>query len=213
MCERAGVALRTPVEIAELCCGTPWKSKGRLTGYARMSAQVHDALLTATEDGRLPVIADASSCTEGLVQMLADTGMTVRDATQFVSERALPRLRLTAPVPAVVVHPTCSGTAVGSTAALEAIARFLSPDVTVPGSWGCCAFAGDRGLLHPELTASATAPEAAEVLGLQAPAGTAYVSSNRTCEIAMMRATGRDYRHVLEVLAEATRPQGAETVG
>jgi D-lactate dehydrogenase len=37
------------------------------------------------------------------------------------------------------------------------------------------------------------------------PAGTAYVSGNRTCEIGMARATGEDYRHVLEVLEEATR--------
>jgi D-lactate dehydrogenase len=34
----------------------------------------------------------------------------------------------------------------------------------------------------------------------------AHVSSNRTCEIGMTRATGRDYRHVLEVLEELTRP-------
>ena len=93
----------------------------------------------------------------------------------------------------------------GSTAALVRIAEFVSESVTVPDAWGCCAFAGDRGLLHPELTASATAPEAAEVAALAAPAGTAYVSSNRTCEIGMTRATGEEYRHVLEVLAAVTR--------
>lgn len=59
------------------------------------------------------------------------------------------------------------------------------------------AFAGDRGLLHPELTASATAAEAASV-----PVATAYASLNRTCELGMTRATGRSYRHVLELLAE-----------
>ncbi len=53
----------------------------------------------------------------------------------------------------------------------------------------------------PRLTASATRPEAAEVAALgQAEA---YVSGNRTCEIAMTRATGHEYRHILEVLAEA----------
>ena len=107
-------------------------------------------------------------------------------------------------MPAVVVHPTCSSTAVGSTEALVQVAGFVSDEVTVPVAWGCCGFAGDRGLLHPELTASATAPEAAEVSAYAAPAVTAYVSSNRTCEIGMTRATGQDYRHVLEVLDEAT---------
>ena len=205
VCQRAGIRLRTPPAIAGLCCGTPWKSKGLTEGYARMSEQVRAAVQEATDHGRLPVLVDASSCTEGLRQMLVGCGVTVLDSTEFVAERVLPLLQVTSPVPAVVVHPTCSSTAVGSTSALVRIAEFVSEDVTVPDSWGCCAFAGDRGLLHPELTASATAPEATEVAALAAPAGTAYVSSNRTCEIGMTRATGADYRHVLEVLADATR--------
>jgi D-lactate dehydrogenase len=205
LCERAGVRLRTPDDVAELCCGTPWKSKGHLDGYARMTERVRASVLAATEKGRLPLVVDASSCTEGLLQMLAGSGVQVHDATEFVAGHVLPGLRLTTPVPAVVVHPTCSSTAAGTTDALVQVAGFVSDDVTVPVAWGCCGFAGDRGLLHPELTASATAPEAAEVSGLRAPAGTAYVSSNRTCEIGMTRATGQDYRHVLEVLDEATR--------
>ncbi len=205
LCERAGVRLRTPAAIDGLCCGTPWKSKGLTRGLARMSERVRAAVREATDDGRLPVLVDASSCTEGLRQLLAGCGVTVVDATEFVAERVLPGLTVTSPVPAVVVHPTCSSTAVGSTSALVEIAEFVSRDVTVPDAWGCCAFAGDRGLLHPELTASATAPEAAEVSALETPAGTAYVSSNRTCEIGMTRATGQEYRHVLEVLEEATR--------
>ncbi len=205
LCDRAGVRLRTPQDPDGLCCGTPWKSKGHLDGYARMSERVRAAVLAATEGGRLPLVVDASSCAEGLIEMLAGSGIEVRDVTEFVAESVLPGLRITSPPPAVVVHPTCSSTAVGSTAALVKVAEFVTDNVTVPGSWGCCGFAGDRGLLHPELTASATEPEAAEVAALATPAGTAYVSSNRTCEIGMTRATGEDYRHVLEVLDDATR--------
>jgi D-lactate dehydrogenase len=54
-------------------------------------------------------------------------------------------------------------------------------------------------MLHPELTASATAPQAAEVAERGAAA---HVSCNRTCELGMTRATGAPYRHVLELLAE-----------
>ena len=72
----------------------------------------------------------------------------------------------------------------------------------MPPSWGCCAFAGDRGLLHPELTASATDKQAAEINEREFDA---YASVNRTCEIGMSKATGHTYRHVLEYLAEATR--------
>ena len=69
----------------------------------------------------------------------------------------------------------------------------------MPLNWGCCAFAGDRGMLHPELTASATMREAAEVAQIDAEL---HASCNRTCEVGMSRATGRDYRHVLELLAD-----------
>jgi D-lactate dehydrogenase len=75
--------------------------------------------------------------------------------------------------------------------------------VEVPENWGCCAFAGDRGMLHPELTESATRAQAADVAAIDA---TAHASCNRTCELAMTRATGKAYRHVLELLEERTRP-------
>ncbi|MGW7427694.1 hypothetical protein ACWGJB_48540 [Streptomyces sp. NPDC054813] len=89
----------------------------------------------------------------------------------------------------------------GIDGALRTVAAAVSDDVTVPDNWGCCAFAGDRGLLHPEITASATAAQAAEI-----NRGTydAYASCNRTCEMGMTRGPGRPYRHVLELLDDAT---------
>ena len=73
----------------------------------------------------------------------------------------------------------------------------------MPVQAGCCGFAGDRGFLFPELTASATRREATEVMGGQHDG---YYSSSRTCEIGMTRATGRIYRSFLYLLEEATRP-------
>ena len=69
-----------------------------------------------------------------------------------------------------------------------------------PISATCCGFAGDRGMLHPELTASATREEAAEVA---LRASVAHASLNRTCELGMTRATGEPYLHVLQVLDSA----------
>ena len=204
LCDRAGVAVRTPPGLDRLCCGTPWKSKGHRGGHARMRELVVPALREATDGGRLPVVVDASSCAQGLATLVADECFRVLDAVAFVAQRVAPHLSVTRPVPSVVVHPTCSGTELGSTEALLALARAASAQVDVPTAWGCCAFAGDRGLLHPELTAAATAGEAAEVLARGDRAEEVYVSSNRTCELGMTRATGRPYRHVLELLDEAT---------
>jgi D-lactate dehydrogenase len=99
----------------------------------------------------------------------------------------------------LTIHPTCSSTQMGLNPDLVTVSEAVADTVNVPVDWGCCAFAGDRGMLHPELTAAATRPEAAEVTRLDA---TAHASCNRTCELGMTRATGKPYRHVLELLAE-----------
>ncbi|WP_243225168.1 FAD-binding and (Fe-S)-binding domain-containing protein [Microbacterium sp. CIAB417] len=212
--ERAGLTIAIPDEAGGLCCGTPWKSKGHLTGYDRMTDRVLASLWEASRQGEIPVVCDAASCTEGLHVMLAKaaakhpefSGLVIEDATTYLAREALPRLEVTRRLDRVAVHPTCSTTALGATGALTQLAAAVAEEVYVPDGWGCCAFAGDRGMLHPELTASATAVESAEIAAADAERGfDAFVSANRTCEIGMTRATGKPYRHVVEVLEELTR--------
>ncbi|RGA03921.1 (Fe-S)-binding protein, partial [Microbispora triticiradicis] len=212
---RAGLRLRVPEGVQGLCCGTPWSSKGFTEGYEVMRERVRESLLTATEGGRLPVISDAASCTEGFERLVAAAGdgraaaaapaVRVVDAVTFVAEHVLPRL----PEPpegrkraSLALHPTCSSTRLGLDADVAKIAAAVAERVVVPEGWQCCAFAGDRGLLHPELTASATRDEAASV----AEGGfDAHASVNRTCEIGLTRATGKTYHHLLELLDQVTR--------
>ncbi|MFB2556956.1 FAD-binding and (Fe-S)-binding domain-containing protein [Herbiconiux liangxiaofengii] len=208
LCERAGIALVLPDDVDSLCCGTPWSSKGLPDGAATMRSRVLASLRAATRDGELPVVCDASSCTEGILHLIeADTAlprMRVIDAVEFVASRILPQLPEHERIPSLALHPTCSSTRLGIDPQLRAVAAAVADTVVVPDSWGCCAFAGDRGMLHPELTASATRVQAEEVL---ASGATAHASCNRTCELGMTRATGAEYGHVLELLAEATRPR------
>jgi len=65
LAERAGVSLLVPDGIADLCCGTPWKSKGMTAGHEAMVRGLAETLWTATRHGALPIVCDASSCTEG----------------------------------------------------------------------------------------------------------------------------------------------------
>ncbi|KJL46592.1 putative FAD-linked oxidoreductase [Microbacterium hydrocarbonoxydans] len=212
---RAGIPFVVPGHTGSLCCGTPWKSKGHLAGYDRMTERTLAALWSASHEGRLPVVCDAASCTEGLHVMLAKArdehpeyaGLEIEDATAYLAREVLPRLDVSRSLRRIAVHPSCSTTALGATPALKTIASAVAEEIYVPEDWGCCAFAGDRGMLHPELTASATAVEAAELRGAEREgAFDAFVSANRTCEIGMTRATGRPYRHIAEVLEECSRP-------
>ena len=216
LCARAGVVVRLPDDLPSLCCGTVWRSKGLAEGAAAMAVRTSTALLAASEDGRLPVVCEASSCTHGLHSLRHDLesagetelagrvqALTVLDSSRFVAERVLPHLTVPRRLGSVVLHPTCSDRHAGDLEHLRAVAAACAEEVVVPFDAGCCAFAGDRGLLHPELTASATAREADEVRR-----GTfdAYLSSNRTCELGLSRATGHTYRHAIELLEELTRP-------
>ncbi len=203
LCQRAGVTVRIPRAIAGLCCGTPWKSKGLTDGLAVMRDQVVPALRQATNNGALPVVVDAASCTEGLHRLLREENIDVMDAVAFTDTTLIPRLPAPRRVHSIVVHPTCSSTQLGINPALLRIAAMAAENVVQPADWNCCAFAGDRGLLHPELTASATTAEARAVRHASA---TAYASVNRTCELGMSRATELPYRHILETLEAVTRP-------
>ncbi|GAA1918386.1 FAD-binding and (Fe-S)-binding domain-containing protein [Microbacterium aoyamense] len=203
--ERAGVSVIVPDGIESLCCSTPWTSKGYTGGREVMAARVITAVRDASRDGELVIVSDGASCTEGFAHLFDDAGLAYRteDAVAFVARAVLPALGDFSPlVDSLLLHPTCSSTQMGLGPALLAVGEAVSRHVTVPEAWGCCGFAGDRGMLHPELTASATAAEAAEVKTIGADA---HASCNRTCEIGMTRATGEEYRHLLELLEEATR--------
>ena len=76
LADRAGVAVAVPTGIGAACCGTPWKSKGFTDGYRSMADRTIGMLRTATDDGRLPVIVDASSCSEGLAVTLAGAAVS-----------------------------------------------------------------------------------------------------------------------------------------
>ena len=65
------------------------------------------------------------------------------------------------------------------------------------------ACAGDRGLLHEELTSSATKEEASEVIAQKFDL---YLCANRTCEVGMEHATQAPYESFVFALEELTRP-------
>ncbi len=200
LCERSGIKVRVPENIATLCCGTPWKSKGMTRGYSVMTDKTRAALLQPRDEKTIPVVCDSSSCTEALVGQKIDG---VEDVIAFIAERVLPGLQIRRKVASIALHPTCSGFQMGLNAAMLEIAKAISEDVVIPENWACCGFAGDRGMLHPELTASATKSEAKEI---NARTFEKYASSNRPCEIGMSTATGKEYVHLLQVLEEVTRP-------
>jgi D-lactate dehydrogenase len=211
LARRAGQPLHIPDDVAGHCCATPWHSKGYVEGTRTMADKTIAAVWRWTDGGRLPVVMDASSCTHGLKHLgrfLSPENrerferLTILDSLEFLADRVVPRLVVDRRLDSVAMHAVCSVHELGTVGTLQALAGVVADRVVNPVEAGCCAFAGDRGWLHPELTASALQHEVAELAGERHDA---YVSSNRTCEIGLTRATGRSYRSVVHLLEEATR--------
>jgi D-lactate dehydrogenase len=209
---RAGQPLWIPGDVAGKCCSTPWSSKGYDRGHTWMAAATCDALWEWSGHGTTPVVIDAASCTNGLLDDVKNyldparrarlEQITLLDAIAWC-DRLLPALTITRRVERAALHPTCSTAHMGLTRTLERLAGRLADQVLVPAGTTCCGTAGDRGLLHPELVVSATRDEKA---GLDETPAQAYLSANRTCEMGLRQATGYPYESFVFLLEELTRP-------
>ena len=210
---RAGRPVWIPDDVAGKCCATPWSSKGYRRGHEHMARALAEAIVSWTGDGRLPLVVDASSCSHGL---LGEVGAELREGTrerfeqvrildsiEWVHDHLLGGLTVGHRAGSVALHPPCSAIHLGLQEKLRAVTGALADDVVVPAGTTCCGMAGDRGLLHPELPASALRSVAGELDGRSLDA---CVCSNRTCEIGLQQVTGRPYGSFILLLEELTRP-------
>ena len=187
-----GHPLEIPKSPRGFCCGTPFSSKG-LTSATGSRKDRNSSILSQLQHHT--VVIDGSSCHQTLLEQ---DPTRVIELSQFVSQHLI-GIPVKARIPRIVLHPTCSGEKTGSNRAMAEIAETICDEVIVPADWRCCGFAGDRGMLIPELTANATSLEAREITTLDA----VFVSNNQPCQIGMSGATDRNYRSILSVWLEA----------
>ena len=209
--KRAGVPVHIPEDPQGVCCGVPFSSKGFAQAHRQSVNEAIERFHRWSKEGELPVVVDTSPCTYGLKgcrayltpeNQIRFDQLKIMDAVQFVHDVLLPKLTVKHKLGRVALHPVCSLTKMNLAPSLEAIAKACADEVVVPRDAGCCGFAGDRGFLFPELTASATRREAEEV---KTRTYDGHFSSSRTCEIGVTRATGSIYRSFLFMLEAATR--------
>ncbi len=209
---RAGLPVWIPGEVGGSCCGLPWGSKGYGEAHRHKANEMVERLWRWSGEGQLPIVIDAASCTDAVAEpgegVLTEANgerlgkLTILDSVAWAHDRLLPQLEISQKVGSATVHPTCATRQMGLAPRLRALAGALAEEVYVAPSATCCGFAGDRGFSHPELTAAATAEQAAELAGRDFDA---YLSNNRTCEIGLSRATGEPYGSPVFLLERLTR--------
>jgi len=213
---RAGLPLWLPEDIGGHCCATIWHSKGYREGNSIMANRIAGSLWRWSDGSRLPIVCDASSCSFGITSEIVEhltpenrehhVRLKIFDSVAWAHDRLLPKLKIEHKAASAVVHPSCSINHLNLAKKLHGIAAAMADVAVTPAAAGCCAFAGDRGFLHAELTRSATAEEAEEV---RARKFDAYLGSNRTCELGMNLATGKNYESFVYLLEELTRSSEA----
>lgn len=195
---RAGVPVSL-LNASDLCCGMPWKMRGLHDGLETMTRKVRRSLTSVPAS---TIVIDASSCVDGLQEMLAGMPADVVDIVKFTAESLLPTLTIKKKFSSLLLYPTCATVKSRDLESLLKIGEAIAEEVVVPAMWNCCGAHGDSGLRHPEVPAAAVALSLEDIRGRQFEA---YASSTRSCEVALSKVTEKPFVHILELLAAATR--------
>lgn len=198
---KAGVEPVYPENLAGLCCGMPFASKGFERQGAGKQEELRRALGLASGDGRYPVLVDTSPCLFRLKEAaLFGPDFPIYEPAEFILKVLRPGLAFRKSAGPVALHSPCSSRKMGLDSALRQVAELCAEAVVVPDSVGCCGFAGDRGFSYPELTASALGPLKASL----PPGCSVGYSTSKTCEIGLSLHARIPYQSIAYLVDECT---------
>lgn len=183
---KAGYEVVFPEKMDSLCCGMMWESKGMPDLADKKSSELESALWKASEEGRFPILCDQSPCLHRMKQKMKS--INLYEPAEFILTFLKDRLEFHPSDTPVAIHLTCSTRLMGVSDKMIELARLCSTNVVVPEGVGCCGFAGDKGMTHPELNEYALRKLKAQVKDI--PAG---YSNSRTCEIGLSSNSGIPY--------------------
>ncbi|MFZ1199408.1 MAG: (Fe-S)-binding protein, partial [Desulfobacterales bacterium] len=199
--EKAGFTVIYPARPDRLCCGMPFASKGLSAAAADKAFELGQALLAASDNGRLPILCDMSPCLYHMQQTL-DKHLRLYEPVRFTLTYLADKLEFEKIPQTVALHTVCSAKKMGLEADFRRLAEMCAAKVVAPDIT-CCGFAGDKGFTLPELNAFGLR-RLKEQLPPEVSQG--YATS-RTCEIGLSEHGGIDYTSILYLVDRCTRPQ------
>ena len=196
---KSGESFRIPKMINSICCSQPFTSKGYKDAALLIQEKTIDILWECSDEGRLPILVDTSPCTQQLLDFHQELNIRSKEKLDNLKiVDLIDYLKLCADVfnnpklkGETTIHPTCSTEKMDQTPKLKALADKCIENVILSENWGCCGFAGDKGLNTPELNRSATKYVRDEFKNLNSG-----YSTSRTCEIGMMTHSNIDYKSI-----------------
>ncbi len=194
--EAAGYQIIYPEKMDSLCCGMLFSSKGYVEAGQKASDTLKTALLTASENGRYPILCDMSPC---LYTMKANFGdvLPLYEPAEFIERFVMDALPIKPLNEKVAVFAVCSAKKMGVDPCLKRVAERCAREVVVVDS-NCDGFAGDRGFLFPELNEHGLRDLKRQVEGCDE----GYAVS-RTCEVGLSRNSGLVFKSIVYLVAHA----------
>lgn len=150
---QAGVVVRYPEGISDLCCGNFPETRG-FPAHAQVSCspspvtyplkntlqdmadRTLDALVAASKNGKRPIVVDMPSCAHRLSQLSSTLRFSIYESAEFIRDFLLPRLRWHkrgGKERVLLVHVPCSAkqrVPLGEEAALLQIAKKCCDEVS-----------------------------------------------------------------------------------
>lgn len=195
---KAGYEVVYPKNLKHLCCGMAFSSKGYIKAAKRLTDNLKEALLEASEGGRLPILCDMSPCLYTMKTALQESNLQLFEPAEFALKYLLPKLKIKKIDKSIAVFAVCTAKKLGVDNILINIARQCAENVIVTDT-NCCGFAGDKGFFMPELNSFALRHLREQVKG----ASDGY-STSRTCEVGLSKNSGLEFRSILYLIDEAS---------
>mmetsp|Transcript_7949 Transcript_7949/g.26102 ORF Transcript_7949/g.26102 Transcript_7949/m.26102 type:complete len:1104 (-) Transcript_7949:322-3633(-) len=202
LAKKAGVEVVYPANVGSQCCGLMFHSRGCVDASNAKVAELEAALLSASENGKHPIVCDTSPCLKHLKDHISDPLLkfALYEPVEFVSTFLVDKLDFEKKKDAVAVHVPCSSKKMKLEAQFTALVAKCANEVSHTGI-PCCGMAGDRGLRLPDLSGGAL-----QHMDLPKNVTDAY-STSRTCECALSNQANLHFRSVLHLLDDCATPR------
>lgn len=200
LCKKAEISVIYPANLSSMCCGKVFSDFKEIALKNRQ--KLKNELLDLSENGRIKIIIDHSSCYYELFKSFEGTKLQILDLSEFLLQIAS-KLHIKKTQKRLLVHKLCLLKKLKKEHFIEKLARLLSDEVGVIKSFECCGFAGDKGFFVPELNQSST-----KNLKFETKNYDLGLSTSSTCEVGLNSYGELDFiniAYLLDELSEAKK--------
>lgn len=209
---RAGLNMKLMKENSDLCCGMAFSSKGFKSAFIISANKFVDESFKSSNEGAIPVLIDSSSCAFTINNYTSEIlsyenyqkfkSMKFIDSIDFLSDYIIPKVKIRKSDMTIAAFANCGAKKSNNETKFYSIASHCSNNIISPVSNACCGFAGDRGLIFPELYGSSLKNFSDEINVAQSLIG---ISSNLPCESALADTCKIPFYSIVQLIEKLSR--------